>query len=106
MFFAQKLAQAATLAAISSLAEAKSSADIGLITVNDDFDKAFEANDFTFISFFSEDAESKAVDALMEDVKAYIDEQIEKGNWTDRNIGWYRADTGAHPELAEDGNPI
>ncbi len=42
----------------------------------------------------------------MEDVKAYVDKQIEKGDWHARSIGWYTANTTEHPDLAEAGDPF
>ncbi len=91
---------------ICGAAVASDSSGFGEIKESKDFEDAFEGHDFTFISFFTDDEEAKKVDDLMEDVKIYVDKQIEKGDWHDRSIGWYRANTTEHPEISEGEDPF
>ena len=53
------------------------------------------------VSFYKSDDASKQMDGLMEKAKSYLDERIESGEWSDRNISWFRADIEKHTELID-----
>ena len=38
----------------------------------------------------------------MEPTKEYVENMIAQGDWTQRDIGWFRIDIERHPELALD----
>ena len=91
---------------ICGAAIASDSTGFGEIKETKDYEDAFAGHDFTFISFSTDEEEAKKVDDLMEDVKIYVDKQIEKSDWHARSIGWFRANTTEHPELSEGSKPF
>lgn len=58
------------------------------------------------LSFFKNDAESKAVDSLLEGAKAILDTNIANGVYAPRKIGWFRLNIEDQPELDHAGEGI
>ena len=63
-----------------------------------------EQHKFAVVSFFNNSAEAKEVDALMEGAKRILDEKVKSGDWTERDVGWYRLNFEENPELDENGD--
>ena len=40
----------------------------------------------------------------MEGAKRILDEKVKSGDWTERDVGWYRINFEDNPELDENGD--
>ena len=60
-----------------------------------------EQHEWSVISFYKpSDPKSLEIDGLMEGAKLYLEKKIEDGDWTQRDIGWFRIDIDENPDMA------
>ena len=55
--------------------------------------------EFSIISFYNSEKESREINALLEGTKAIVEEKMASGEWGQRNLGWFRVDLDKHPEM-------
>ena len=56
--------------------------------------------EFSIVSFYNSEKESREIDALLEGTKAIVEEKVASGEWGQRNLGWFRIDLDKHPEMS------
>ena len=61
--------------------------------------------DFAIVSFYNSDPKAKEVDAVVEGAKNVVEAKIAAGEWSERNLGWFRVDIEKLPELYVNENP-
>ena len=55
--------------------------------------------EFSIVSFYNSEKESREINALLEGTKAIVEGKIASGEWSERNLGWFRVDLDKHPEM-------
>ena len=83
---------------------AQASADTGIIEFKegDNVGELLNQHDFSVVSFYNAEEWAAEIDKLMDGAKEQFEKKIADGEWSDRKIGWYRADLDKHPEFAVD----
>mmetsp|Transcript_34816 Transcript_34816/g.45830 ORF Transcript_34816/g.45830 Transcript_34816/m.45830 type:complete len:209 (-) Transcript_34816:812-1438(-) len=57
-----------------------------------------------FVSFYNSEKESQEVNALVDGAKRLVEAKQASGEWTKREVHWYRVNMDEHPELAKEVN--
>ena len=71
-----------------------------LITADMDIPEILAKHDFTFVSFYKpSDSGSQELQDLFDDAQYYMTNKMRVGDWAKRDVGWYRIDMEATPEL-------
>ena len=99
MKFVAQLAKFVSLALLSSATGAAPSYEI---TKEDNPHELFWKNEYNLVSFYSNNDDSKAVDALVQQAKTLVESQIKQGSMGARSVGWYRVNADEVPEFALD----
>ena len=99
MRFVAQLAKFVSLALLNSATGAAPSYEINL---NDNPHELFWRKKYNLVSFYSNNDESKAVDALVQQAKTLVESQIEQGSMGARSVGWYRVNADEMPDFALD----
>jgi len=94
------LARTSFMAALALFANEVSAEGIQDITPDDDPEALLSAYEFAVVSFYDGSSESVEIDGYMEGAKAFIEEKISSGEWSQRSLGWFRINLGKFPELA------
>ena len=97
-----KLQQTIALALMANYAN---SSGIQEMTGEEDAAVLLAQYDFAVVSFYNSDPKALEVDATMEGAKNIIESKIAAGEWSERNLGWFRVDIEKHPELYVNENP-
>ena len=95
-----KLGQAALLATIQ-LVSAKKIKEFEQFKDNH---AEIRKHKYAVISFYKGSEENNALDQMMDPVRLYIENAIGNGDWTDRDIGWFRANLEINLEDEPDYN--
>lgn len=92
----------AILAATLGLA----TAEIKLLTADDNPSVVLKEHEYTVVSFFSPmHKASLNTHKVILGAEVYFNQMISKGEWHERNIGWLMVDLDATPELAFESDP-
>ena len=102
-----KLAQTSFAAALALFANQVNAVDFVEIMSGDSPEELLNKHEFSVVSFFDSSPESLAVHGYVEASKIFLEAQIASGEWTDRNIGWFKIDLEKYPDLntSEGGRP-
>ena len=95
-----KLAQ--TAIALSSLMIG-ANCSVKTMVAGDTPQEVLKDYEFSVISFYKpSDETSVEIDALMEGAEEYMEKKMRIGDWSKRNVGWFRVNLEETPELAID----
>ena len=73
---------------------------VELQTGDDIIEEMTNDHEFAIVSFFYPSQEKSAeTNSYMLGAQTYMNDMIEKGEWTKRDVGWFSVDNEAHPDL-------
>ena len=79
---------------------------IELQTGDDIIETSLRDHEFALISFwYPSQLKSAQTNGYMLGAQTYMNDMIEKGEWTKRDVGWYSVDIEANPDLALTDEP-